>query len=74
MCFPSQKEETKGGFDVYPHLAAKNNPCIFLPRKKKQKAAAKKTRRKAGPEFYLNSTNFTFVFSHVNASIGASHW
>ena len=46
--FPSQEKETKGGFDVYPRPAAKNNPCIFLPEKKKQKATEKKTPHPCG--------------------------
>jgi hypothetical protein len=29
-------------------IAYKNNPCIFLPKKKKQKAAEKKPRISAG--------------------------
>ena len=42
---------------VPPHIislrsAAKNNPCIFLPRKKKQKAAEKKTPHSCGASLF----------------------
>ena len=54
---------------------AKNNPCIFLPNKKKQKAACKENPAfPRGFSVYLNSTNFWFVFSQTNASILASSW
>lgn len=52
----------------------KNNPCIFLPKKKKQKAAEKKPRIPAGSSFYLNSTNFVVVFEHSNASTLTVIW
>ena len=46
--FPSREKETKGGFDACSCPLAKNNPCIFLPEKKKQKATEKKTPHSCG--------------------------